>query len=614
MPAGRRPAAVKPTIIGMSGTHAGIGRQASRDARWFFVALAISIAVHAALVMWLKDSPMGHIDPRLLSAEREVYSVARVDQQDRIIDDSPEDEPDVDSSPQQKKPDLADLSASLLMEQEAPAGDPEPQKAPKVALRDMSESRLRDMIDQLARSVPAVELPESMQNQLEPQLSVEVRHQPTTGGSGGGGGLGGDAELNEAQRMLAESRLLAGPAPILNQTGPPQVRESRREVADQRELEKPTVNPAIDFVQMALGGTTQLAVPEHLDDDFEYVLTKYLPTETVGGFLGMGGEQRRADEPGYFRVEIRPKRSLRKLTTMPKDVVFIIDISGSIPQLWVNQIISGVGDALSALNPGDRFNIVFFTETPVIFSPGDIAEFNADTLRRAQSFLQNRQSGGYTDVNRALSRLLVRDVAVDRVYDLVLISDGRPTKGVMDTRELINLITRDNDLASSIYCVGVSNVQNRELLEFLAYRNKGYCLFAETEGEAANSIRQLMSRIRYPIMKDVRLSVQGVDSNQLFPRDLPNIHQNETFAIYGRFGRPDTFTMRLIGHNAEKLLDFTFKRDLAQAPMGSQEIATGWAFWKLHDLYNEMIRQGETKQLLDAIDYLRRKYKLKTLY
>jgi hypothetical protein len=127
-------------------------------------------------------------------------------------------------------------------------------------------------------------------------------------------------------------------------------------------------------------------------------------------------------------------------------------------------------------------------------------------------------------------------------------------------------------------------------------------------------MRDLMSRLRFPILKDVALSVSGLDADQVFPRTIPDIHQGQTFSIYGRFDRPVTFTMRLIGTDGGRPLDFTFTRDLANARAADRTIARQWAFWKLHHLYSEMIRHGETDRLMQQVRELRHKYDLETVY
>ena len=206
--------------------------------------------------------------------------------------------------------------------------------------------------------------------------------------------------------------------------------------------------------------------------------------------------------------------------------------------------------------------------------------------------------------------MLSRDIEPDRVYNIVLISDGMPTRGVMDTRKLINLITKDNDLNASIYCIGIGGKQNRELLNFLAYRNKGYCLFVENRGLTMDTVLDLTSRLRYPIIKDLKVNVAGRSVSEVYPINLANIHQNERFSILGRFAKPDNFTIQVLGYNNGQPVDFTLNRDLRNARYGEDQIAFDWAFWKLHHLYSEILRQGMTNDLKLEINKLRNRFKM----
>jgi hypothetical protein len=127
-------------------------------------------------------------------------------------------------------------------------------------------------------------------------------------------------------------------------------------------------------------------------------------------------------------------------------------------------------------------------------------------------------------------------------------------------------------------------------------------------------IAGLTSRLRYPIIRNVQLYVSGVDGNEVYPRNLPNIHQGERFRVFGRYGRPVPFTMTLTGTSDDQAVDITFTRDLMSAQRGGEAIAGAWAFRKLHFLYSEIIRLGERQELLDQIEQLRRRYDLRTLY
>lgn len=560
--------------------------------------MLLSLALHGGGAYYLYDKHFGYVDPSSLTAERAPIRVKRA-AYDRITDVRIGASAEAQAAQQMT---LADLSATLLTTQAPPSLD-EGDFEPELHLRDLEDALPAQPAAELAVELPPFELPEEVLQELasgaNPQeLAFQSTAEAgfgTAGGSGGDGAGGGSAAARELLRGTGLVTGVRGPSPTESAVvdEPPAL--------DTALLDVPVSAPEIDFARLALEGTTKLDVPEHLDEDFDYSVTTYR-------------DPKARNEAGYFRVDIVPRRSLVRLKAMPKDVIFLIDTSSSLPQEWVAAVSTGVSQALVSLNEGDRFNVVLFKENPAFFSTRGPQPATVENVAAAQQFLTAARSEGYTDVNAALAQLLVRDVAVDRVYTLVLISDGVPTKGVLDTRELINLITRDNNLSASIYGVAVGGRQNRELMDFLSYRNKGYTLAASRPEQVGPVVRDLASRLRYPLIKGLRVSVAGQGVEQVYPVDLPNIHQSERFAIFGRFARPTEFTMQISGNSAGRNVDFTFSRHLGQATPGDEAVARDWAFWKLHHLYSELIRRGQDKTILDEIERLRKRYKLKTLY
>jgi Ca-activated chloride channel family protein len=201
------------------------------------------------------------------------------------------------------------------------------------------------------------------------------------------------------------------------------------------------------------------------------------------------------------------------------------------------------------------------------------------------------------------------------VYQIVLVSDGKPTAGSLDARQIINLITRENDLVGSIFCVGVGDSMNRELLEFLAYRNKGFVVYPETWMQTAATMRDLAGRLRFPVLKDATFDAVGVDTATIYPRIPRDVYQGIPLKLYGRYTDvARQLSMRLTGVNSADVLDLTFKLDFTAALPGDEILAHDWAFWKLHHLYSEVIRQGQTEELQKQMDQLRRRYDLKLAY
>lgn len=562
------------------------------------VAVLIAIAAHGALGVWAWDKQIADT-PEFASTPTRPVAIKRA-----ALDDYSITPPTFD--PADLGPTAEELTKRLL-ESEPPKLVAEPLEL-DIELRPLDE--LNDAAaGALEIELPAFELDNAVLSQLDSRPPAELSFGEGDGNPGIGDGTGaGSRDLagDVLGNIGAAPNRIGGPTTTLIDRpqidGPSAVTDIPPDLA-------PTLDtPTIDFTDLALGGTTKIDVPDNLDNDFTYRVTRYDPVDWRGRAVDP------KEEPGYFRVDITAQRSLRKLKTMPKDVIYIIDTSSSISQAWVQQITKGVTESLVSLNEGDRFNVVLFNEKVSLLSDIGPIDATKDNAKAAGDFLSNAQSVGFTDVNAALRGLLIRDIDPKRVYELVLISDGQSTRGVVDTRDLINLITRDNDLVASIYCVGVGSRQNRELLNFLAYRNKGYSVYADETKDASVKIQDLMSRLRFPIIKDVRLDVVGIDSETVFPADLPNIHQGETISVYGRYTKPVGFTMQLAGRSAGKDVEFTFKRDINGAQIGGKTIATQWGFWKLHDIYSLIIREGEKKPLLDQVKELRKKYGLKTLY
>jgi len=556
------------------------------------IAIVLSVAAHIGLGLLLYDRPLGYADMSSANLDRQPIRIKRASA-DTFV-------PAVVTGPGEDGPGGVEALADTLLAEVRPTVPAvEPDVDPQ--LRTTPDTRPDALTHPLEVELPPFELPAAAVEELQPNRPDTLGYQdsPLRGtdvappggsasanaalgavGAGRGPGDGPRRPPLDDAPLVRDVRPVTPPDRSANTTAPPQL------MLDLGELEPPLVEPADP--------------PVSLDNDFEYRVSRF----------------ERNGEPGYFRVDITAKRSLHRLRAMPKDVVYLIDTSSSVPQDWVKEAVRGVEASLPALNAGDRFNIVMFNQAPTALSADRIQPVNEQTLAAAREFLGGAQSEGWTDVNAALRRLLVRDTQADRAYVLVLISDGKPTRGVLDTRDLINLITRDNDLAAGIYCVGIGDEQNSELLDFLAYRNKGLAVHVKHKRDAAAQINNLMSRLRYPLVKDVSVGFVGLDRGTVFPLHVPDIHQAQTFSVFGRYDAadPERFTMRLTGLAAQGPADFTFTRALADQPLGDKQIAQDWAFQKLHHLYSEIIRLGEKQELLDQIDELRRKYRLKTLY
>ena len=579
---------------------------------WFFTAVFLSMLLHAVIAYAVHDRNLLRFNTQAAAPIEQTYQVRRAQPQLGVRPKRHGEGPAADTASVDEI-DLSAVSQALLID-DLRLGR-EAGERPAAVIDRPTEEREDDPGQSPQVVMPDAALQERVVEELVGRLFLQVAYVKEDVSGVGDGGLvdgadGGpdssDGPGTQADQQTAAMLKAAGVRPTTlpppgNMPPPPITRPAATERVRQTDR---TLAEPIDFTEMALEAVTSLKLPKLLDSDFEYQLQVFKPKKR--GLFG-------SDElPGaYFKVDVTGRKSLRKLKAMHKDIILLVDTSGSVSPAWVKQTIRGLQDALASLNKGDRFNIVFFKDETFLFSEEPFVDRTPRNLTEARQFLSQATSGGFTDVNQAMHRFLLRDVADDRVYELVLISDGRSTRGVTETRALINLITKDNDRTASIYCIGIGDKQDRDVLQFLAYQNKGYCVFAEKSPRAAPVIRKLISNLRYPLITDVQLTVAGMAAGDVVPVNIPNIHQGGRFSIFGRFTELSRFTVRISGKNHGKDVAFTFTRDLSQARPGQSRIMQDWALWRLHHLASERIRGGdEDGGILKQMERLATRYKL----
>jgi Mg-chelatase subunit ChlD len=566
----------------------------------------LSVCVHIGLIAWLRGWHIGHVDPDELNDHRGVYKVQRAENDtfDLLPDPGPP-EPVRQGALVRESSERAGESAKAQSSSGPVSPIERPGPSRSASSKARAESAQPTNYGNIAAGISAADATEINPPNAEGNGGLELVFVETPDRTG-------DAKRRSTSQPARNAfGRNDGPVggvryPEAGGTGggaaPSKAKEPPKMV--EKEAKPNPVDPmpvmGVPDLTQTLVSPTEAAMKEvdRLDDDFDYSVSVF----------------QKAGQEAWARVDVTPRRSLSRLKTMPKDVVYVVDVSGSIGPDWAAAAVQGVSAALDSLNAGDRFNIVFFAERTRFYKSEGLADANDANLADAKQFLRDARAGGGTDVRQALTKLMVREEAPDRVKDIVLISDGVPTVGTMDTRDVINLITRDNDMRTAIYAVGIGDSQNVPLLEFLAYRNRGYCLYAKNEKQATTVIADLASRIRYPIMRDVRVGYTGFASGTLLPSVSRDFHQGQTTTYFARLKEKGDIRMTFAGHNGVKRLEFNFAKNLKDAPQASPLLERYWAWWRLQSLYNQQLKDGETAAIRAQIDALKREYRFETLY
>ena len=314
----------------------------------------------------------------------------------------------------------------------------------------------------------------------------------------------------------------------------------------------------------------------------------------------------------YFKIVISVDKKA-DLRIIPKEIIFLIDSSKSITAQKLEYIKKGVIETLWHLNPGDKFNIVAFRGNLIKFRERSV-EKGMKNLFEAEIFTKKLEASGQTDVENALLGIVDTPPDFYPSY-IMLVTDGRPTTGVIDSRRIIEKLTRRNAMQRSIFSFGGGARVNRYLLDFISYQNRGWSKFADRTYLMVKELGELYAEIKDPLLLDVRYRFSGLDKDEIYPRNLPDFYKGRELVLYGKFGNEDVFSMQLLGRIDGETKELIFKRSLKEAENGSRDIADKWAFMKIYHLIGEDTHgNGKRTALHKEIKDLSEKYGVTTPY
>jgi hypothetical protein len=317
---------------------------------------------------------------------------------------------------------------------------------------------------------------------------------------------------------------------------------------------------------------------------------------------------------GYFKVQIRPKTTdQQRLQILPKDVVLALDVSASMGRRRIGVVKDQVTQILTRLRPEDRFNIVGFKDDVHKFT-STLAPVSEDTLKTAVKFASSLESSGKTDIYTSLQPLVQLGTERARPLILLLFSDGRPTVGVVNSRIIINNLSRFLGPSTSIFCIGTGETLNRYLLDMLAFRNRGLVAFEQGRDELPAVIQSVYGYVEDPVLLRVMAGFISVKKEDVYPKILPDLYLKGELSIWGRLRGEEKIAFRLIGEAFDEQKEMIVELPIPEFDSGTYEIARNWAYHKAYHLVGRMVEEGEKPEIIAEIQAISRTYNIITPY
>ncbi|MCI0340098.1 MAG: VWA domain-containing protein [Planctomycetales bacterium] len=317
-------------------------------------------------------------------------------------------------------------------------------------------------------------------------------------------------------------------------------------------------------------------------------------------------------EAGYALIAITPRAEIRPEDVIPRDVTFVVDVSGSMRGVKIDQARSALRSFVRSLRPADRFNIVRFSAGATRLW-GGLRAADAGAVEEAIRLAESLQAGGGTNIGAALEAALA-DGADGRPHLVVFLTDGQPTAGETRADAIVDACVRGLRPETRIFTFGIGHDLNHRLLRQVARKSRGAAAFVEREHELELALGNFERRISSPVLSDLRLSATGATLSRVHPSDTSFLFAGDQLLVCARFEGEGEGEVRLAARDrgAERLFrcPVRFPAEHRGAPL----LATLWGLKKMESLLEEIALRGEEAELRQEVVDLSLRYGIASPY
>ena len=319
-------------------------------------------------------------------------------------------------------------------------------------------------------------------------------------------------------------------------------------------------------------------------------------------------------DDGYFLLLASPGE-VKSGKILPKDLVFVLDTSGSMAGSKLEQAKRALLFCVANLNDTDRFEILrFSTEVEPLFDK--LVEAGPDNRSRAEKFIKDLKPIGGTALDDALRKALAtRPEKSDRPYVVIFLTDGCPTVGNTDENQIVQHVTDSSKALTRVFCFGIGTDVNTHLLDKITEGTKAYSQYVLPDEDIELKVSSFYTKIKEPVLSNLKLTLpENVRATKLYPAPLPDLFKGEQLVVAGRYSGPGEGAIRLEGSVAGETRQFAFDARFPGEATAQEFIPRLWATRRVGYLLDEIRLRGENQELRDEVTDLARRYGIITPY
>ncbi|HOD83967.1 MAG: von Willebrand factor type A domain protein [Planctomycetes bacterium ADurb.Bin126] len=346
--------------------------------------------------------------------------------------------------------------------------------------------------------------------------------------------------------------------------------------------------------------------------------------EAVGASLLTYREEDGKD--GFFLLLASPNPRTAAKSVVAKDVVIVFDHSGSMSGKKIEQAKEALRFILKNLNQEDRFAVVAYNDGVSPYSD-KLLPAEGKNIESALKRLDRTDAGGGTNIHEALQvAMKYCEGKAKRPQYILFLTDGLPTAGKTSEADILSDTKKANGCGARLFAFGVGYDVNVRLLDRLVEDNHGKSDYVKEKEPLEAKIASLYSKIKNPVMTDLKVEVPGVTLTDMYPRKVGDLFEGDQLLVAGRYfiekdkkniadGKLQTqLLVKGVYEGKERVFEYRVGLAATQKDPTYQFVEKLWAIRRVGFLLDEIQLRGQSKEVLDELIHLSLKHGIMTPY
>ena len=255
---------------------------------------------------------------------------------------------------------------------------------------------------------------------------------------------------------------------------------------------------------------------------------------------GVSGED--TSKENFFMLTIQPPERVTVDDILPREYIFVLDVSGSMSGYPIDTAKNLIGNLVSKLRPTDTFNVILFAGTSAQMSPKSLPATSSN-INLALDLIEKEEGGGGTELIPALqSAINIPRTSKDVARSVIIITDGY----ISEESEIFDIIGR-NLGETDFFSFGIGDGVNRYLIEGIAKVGQGEAFVITDPAKADEEAENFRSYIQSPILRNIKVTYNGFDAYDVEPKKLPTLFAKRPVVMYGKWKGEAEGTIEITG-------------------------------------------------------------------